>query len=697
MALLGLSPFGISLAEPTLAVMPVPRQIRLGTGDLAIGRKFKIVLASKDPVVRAAAERCLRSLQKSTGVTFAPGAVTQASASSQAALLIVVREPATMRMGLDESYTLTIGANGAHLEASNSIGAVRGLATVRQLIATDKQHAYLPAVTIADGSRFAWRGLMIDVSRHFIPLDGLKRNIDAMEAVKLNVLHLHLSDNEGFRVESKVFPKLYEDGSKGEFYTQVEMRGLIQYAAERGIVIIPEFDMPSHSKSWLAGYPELSSSPGPFKPGTLHYTGVNAKSTLAELMAASMTDKIPALDPSRESTYEFLDKLIGEMTELFPAPYFHVGADENNGAVWLANPAIVAFMKEHNFADAPTLQAYFVARVQSLVEKHGKKMVAWEEGFVPGVSKNTVFQAWVADPKTDILNSPKGGDNQFLISRGFYLDLFYPAQVHYLNDTIPTHADNSLLGGEAPMWTEIEDRANIESRIWPRAGAIAERLWSPAEVRDVPDMYRRLFVLSAQLDREGAHNLSNYELQTSKLAGNLPVEPVRTLLDVLVPVKGYKLVFSVMLNPAIDRDAGLPLDSVADIVLVDSATKHAFRTALASYLQKRDAGSEELLRAQLLRWSRNGRQLAPYCAQSGELGKVCGHAQRLSALADAGLQALDRIKRGEVTSESQRSEGEALLMAAKVSEAGTEIAVLPELEGLLDAKLAEEPNIYPLF
>jgi len=697
MAVLGLSTLGISLAEPVVSVMPMPRKVSASAGELAIGPSFTIAVPSKDPLASAAAERCLRSLQKSTGVTFAPASVTQEKSPSSNSLLVVVREPAAMRVGVDESYSLTISAQGARLDAANSIGALRGLATVRQLIQKDDHHAFLPAVTIADGPRFAWRGLMIDTARHFIPLDNLKRNIDAMEAVKLNVLHLHLSDNEGFRVESKVFPKLHEDGSKGEYYTQDEMRGLIDYAAQRGIVILPEFDMPSHSKSWLAGYPELSASPGPFAPGTLSYAGINAKSTTAELMKASQTDKIPAFDPSRESTYEFLDKFIGEMAELFPAPYFHVGADENNGAVWLANPSIAAFMKEHDFADAPALQAYFVARVQSLIEKHGKKMVAWEEAFAPGVSKNTVFQAWIPNPKIDLASIPLQDGNQLLISRGFYLDLFYPAQVHYLNDAIPAHTDRTLLGGEAPMWTEIEDRGNIESRIWPRAGAIAERLWSPAEVRNVPDMYRRLFLLSAQLDREGLHNLSNYELQTKKLAGSLPVEPVRALLDVLTPVKGYKLVLSVMLNPAIDRNADLPLNSVADIVLVDSSVKQDFRVALGRYLQSHDAASEALLRARLLSWSVNSQQLAPYCALGGELAKVCGHARRLSALADAGLQALDRARRGEAATASQRAADEALLTAAKASEAETEIAVLPELGSLLRGKLADEPNNYPLF
>jgi hexosaminidase len=522
-----------------------------------------------------------------------------------------------------------------------------------------------------------------------------------MELVKLNVLHLHLSDNEGFRIESKVFPRLQSEGSKGEYYTQDQMRALIRYAQLRGVLIVPEFDMPSHSMSWFAGYPELSSSPGPFQPGALTYEGITPQSSLQELGAAMQTAKVPAFDPTLESTYRFLDRFIGEMAALFPAPYFHIGADENNGAVWLANPSIVAFMKAHQLADAPALQAYFVARVQALVEKHGKQVAAWEEAYVPNQFHNAIFEAWSPFRSAGLLGKPLNNGNKVLVSLGFYLDIFNPAHAHYLNPALPAEAnaeaEKSVLGGEAAMWTELEDRAGIESRIWPRAGAVAERLWSPAGPLDAANLYPRLFRLSAELDREGVHNLSDYDLRVKQFAGALPVEPARTLLDVLTPVKGYRRMMAAAFTAIATRRADPPLGRVADIVLVDSAAKYAFRDAVGAWLQAHDAASENTLRTCLQLWSRNGALFSPYPAQSKELAEVAGHAQRLAAVADAALRALDQFHRGEPLSASQLAEDDALLKAAQASDGEVEIAVLPEITALLHGSLPPEPASYPLF
>jgi len=181
----------------------------------------------------------------------------------------------------------------------------------------------VPAVTIKDQPRFPWRGLLIDVSRHFIPLDVLKRNVDGMVAVKLNVLHLHLSDDQGFRVESKRFPKLHEMGSDGMYYTQGELRDFVAYAHDRGIRVLPEFDTPGHSRSWFVGYPELASNPGPYK------------------VDPEGPDSVT--DPTQEGTYKFLDKFVDEMAKVFPDAYFHIGGDEVDGKHWDANPKIQAF------------------------------------------------------------------------------------------------------------------------------------------------------------------------------------------------------------------------------------------------------------------------------------------------------------------------------------------------------------------
>ena len=703
MAILVLTSPLFSQTGKTLSLMPQPRQVTLGTGELDLGKDFKIEVQAdpSDQMLLEAAQRCRSSLLSGTDLPVPVKFVQRGTAPEAGSLAIVVHASAGMRMGVDESYALTITSTGARLEAPTGIGALRGMATLRQLVRREGERVFLPAVTIQDTPRYQWRGLMIDTARHFMPVEVLERNIDAMELVKLNVLHLHLSDNEGFRIESKVFPKLQMAGSNGEYYIQNQIRDLIRYAALRGILIVPEFDMPSHSMSWFAGYPELSSSPGPFKPGVLTYEGIGPKSTMAELGAAMQQAKVPAIDPTRETTYQFLDKFIEEMAGLFIGPYFHIGADENNGMAWLTNPSIVAFMKEHDMANAPALQAYFVGRVQALVEKHHKRVAAWEEAYVPNQFHNAIFEAWIPFKKSDVLGSPLNNGNKALVSLGFYLDVFYPAHVHYLNEALPVmanpQAEESLLGGEAAMWTELEDRSTVESRIWPRAGAVAERLWSPAGELDVPGMYRRLFRLSAVLDREGVHNLADYEQGVKRLAGALPVEPVRTLLDVLTPVKGYRRLMAAAFVHAAGGPGDPPLNRVADTVLVDSAAKYQFRDALSAWLKTHDAASLEKLRTCLELWSKNDALLAPYLAQSKELAEAAGHSKRLAALADAALKALDPLQRGKALSAAQLAEADALLKAAQAGDGETEIAVLPEIEAFFHGSLPPEPSTYPLF
>lgn len=687
---------GSAQIATVLSLMPQPRHLVKGEGALAVGTSFAIHVqaAADDAAVRSAVARLQQDLVRAAGH---PVAVDD-SPTAMGGLAVVVGRTAAADIGADESYSLVVNAAGARLEASTSLGALRGLATLRQLISGDGEHVTLPAVQIDDAPLYAWRGVMIDCSRHFVPIDILERTLDAMELTKLNVLHLHLSDNEGFRVESKVFPDLAGKGSKGEFYTQDQLRTLIHDAALRGIVVVPEFDMPSHAKSWFAGYPDLSSSPGPFTPGPLTFDNIPPNATAAQIQAAMATALVPAFDPSRESTYEFLDRFIGEMTTLFPAPWLHIGADENNGVVWLANPAIVAFMKEHHLADAPALQAYFVDRVHALAEKHGRTMVAWEEAYAPGVKAGGVYQVWSPMAQVDLLKTPMPPSDRLLVSKGFYIDLFYPAYAHYVNDALPAAGPNSpaLLGGEAAMWTEIADRTNIEARMWPRTGAIAERLWTPGMNPDPDALYPRLFQLSAVLDREGLHNLVDYNQGVAQLAAAGPVEPVRTLLDVLTPLKGYKRLMSGGLH-SLQDPAGHPLDQAADVALVDSAARYQFRTAVAAFLAAPDAASAQAVRTWLTLWMQNDARLQPVAAQSPRVAAVAGHAQRLSALASFALDVLDPLAQGKPLTAAQLAQADELLKAAQTVEAQTELAVVPEFAGLFHGKLAPEPTSYPLF
>jgi hexosaminidase len=506
-------------------LMPVPAAMQFNAGRLAVDKTFTVALSGHtDERLRGAVDRTLRRLEGRT-VLELPRA--PASDPAQATLLIAVQGPGAKIASVDEdeSYTLDVAGSQAVLKAATSVGALRGLETVLQLLAADRDGFYLPAVSIQDRPRFRWRGLLIDSARHFQPLDVIRRNLDAMAAVKLNVLHWHLSDNQGFRIESKRYPKLHGLGSDGNYYTQDEVRGVIAYAQARGIRVLPEFDMPGHSTSWLVGYPELGSAPGPYaierKPGIMD----------------------PTLDPTREEVYRFLDRFLGEMAALFPDAYLHIGGDENEGKHWAANPRIQAFMQAHGLKDKHALQTYFNRRLQKIVQKHGKRMMGWDEIFQPDLPKDVVVHSWRGS-KALAEAARQGYDG--VLSNGYYIDLIHPASVHYLNDPLPESEALSaeqarhVLGGEATMWSEFVSPETIDSRIWPRTAAIAERLWSPREVRDIDDMYRRLEVVGIRLEELGLTHLKNRGMLLRRLAGRQDTHALEGLLAVVEPVKAYQ-------------------------------------------------------------------------------------------------------------------------------------------------------------
>src|SRR6266704_5314270 len=457
-------------------LMPLPASAQPGTGSLRVDSTFSLVFTGyTEPRLERAGERFLRQLARQTGLPLSLKPAKMAKAT-----LMIQTDHASkeiQEVGEDESYILDVSRTTARLRASTPLGTMHGLQTFLQLVDVSPDGFAAPAVTIQDTPRFPWRGLMIDSARHFIPLEVIRRNLDGMEAVKMNVFHWHISDNQGFRAESKKLPKLTGLGSGGQYHLQEEIRDLIAYARDRGIRVVPEFDMPGHGSSWFVGYPDIDSTPGPFK--------IDDEWGVMD----------PAMDPTNEKTYKFLDTFIGEMARLFPDHYFHIGGDEVNGKAWDANPKIQAFMKAHGIKNNPGLQAYFSGRVQKLVVRHGKTVIGWDEVLVPGVPKDIVIQSWRG--QASLAQAAKQGFRGIL-SNGYYLDLGWPAWRHYAVDPMSGDAANlsaeekqRILGGESCMWAEYVSSENVDSRIWPRNAAIAERLWSPQEVRDPASMYAR--------------------------------------------------------------------------------------------------------------------------------------------------------------------------------------------------------------
>jgi len=573
----------------------------------------------------------------------------------------------------DESYSLETTSSGAHLRAATVVGAMRGLATLEQLIQSDGSGYFFPAVVIHDTPRFRWRGLMIDCGRHFIPVDVLKRTLDGMASVKLNVFHWHLSEDQGFRMESKVFPRLTESGSDGLFYTQEQAREVVAYARDRGIRVVPEFDMPGHTSAWFVGYPDLASAPGPFQ--------IERKFGVFD----------PVMDPTRESTYKFLDAFIGEMAGIFPDNFFHIGGDENNGVEWKANPRIQNFMREHNLKDTASLQNYFNQRLLKLLEKHGKHMIGWDEILTPDLPKDVMVQSWRG------FNSlASGARNGYtgILSAGYYLNLMSPAAAHYAVDPLPDNTDLSaeqqarILGGEACMWEEQTSALDIDSRIWPRAAAIAERLWSPRAVSDVDDMYRRLEVESLRLEGFGLTHIAQEAVSLRELSGTREIEPLRILASVLEPVPFDARAHQQHANQL------TPLNLLVDALPPDPPSRHSFELLVRAYLQNenpknenpggRTAGQTELT-GKFNEWIAAEPGILRLMAGSPLLAQAEPRAQQLSELGTVGLEAVSILSSGLPAAAGWKVARLAILDEAEKPQALVRFTVLKPLRDLVNA------------
>lgn len=707
LAILIVCQLAASAQQVTLKLMPMPKQVTLNVAKYRLSNKFDVSVQGnvRDTVLYKAINRAYQALNRKTGLIFGEQYITPADRSDSASLMVTVKAMVLPVIGVDESYSLKVSEKQIVLNAPTTIGALHGLQTLVQLLDKDEKGYYLPCVTIEDSPRFKWRGLMIDVARHFISFEEMKRNVDAMATVKMNVLHWHLSDDEGFRVESKVFPLLHQKGSNGDYYSQAQLRELVAYAKDRGIIVVPEFDMPGHAQSWFAGYPELSSQPGPYRPGPRMQwqkehpeVKVPAGNSIADIIANMVA---PTFDPTNEKVYAFLDKFVGEMSTIFPAGYMHIGADENNGMAWKLNPAIMAYMKQHNMQNTDDLQRYFVQRVYEIMKKHHRELIGWEEIYNDKLPADAIVHKWIPSDNGMIKSYGKASElaahHQVLISEGFYLDVFMPAYVYYNNPAFADAGTPNILGGEGAQWTELADNENIDGRMWPRAGAIAERLWSPAGVNDVDDMYRRLFLLSKQLDEQGLPLISNYQRALRRLTNGEPTENLQTLTDVLTPVKGYRKLMAAMFKPAQATFQTSPLTNVSDIVFVDSETKRKFRQLVKTYLTTKDKIVEGQIKAYLILWQQNDAVLKPMFAGNKRLKEVEDHSKNLSAAATIGLEALNRIDNGAANDAAWVQQQTTALDVLGKAHNETEIAVVPEIGALVIGHLVAEPVSYSAF
>jgi hexosaminidase len=673
-----LVPVGIARADSLqqLNIAPSPASVQFGTGKLVIHQSFSVRMEGhREARLDRAVQRFMTNLSRQTGFPFG---YVQADTSKAALVIRTDHASKTVQdIDEDESYTLEVTSSGATLSAPNPLGVFHGLETFLQLAEITPDGFALPAVRIDDKPRFAWRGLLIDSCRHFIPLDVLKRNLDGMAAVKLNVLHWHLSENQGFRIESKEFPRLQEMGSDGNFYTQMEVRELTDYARDRGIRVVPEFDMPGHSTAWFVGYPELASAPGPYS--------IERRWGIMD----------PTMDPTREETYRFLDRFIGEMAGLFPDAFFHIGGDEVNGKQWDANPKIQEFMRAHGLKTNHDLQQYFNIRVQKIVAKHRKIMIGWDEILNPGLPKDIVIQSWRG--QDSLAQAAKMG-YRGVLSHGYYVDLMWSAAQHYQVDpmvgaasALSPEEQSRILGGEACMWSEFVSPESIDSRIWPRTISIAERLWSPQQVQDVDSMYRRMEIVSRNLELLGLTHRSSYHTMLSRLAGAADVAPLRVLADVVEPVRNYG-------REQLDSESGpvptsaTPLNHLADAVAPESEASRHFTARVNAFVSGKfsDAAAEAEIRAQLESWRDNSVRLEPLIQSSFLLKDVEPVSLSLASLGAAGLQALDFIDKGVRAPDAWKAQQLAMIEQAKKPKANLQLAIVPAVQTLIESSAVNQ-------
>ncbi|HVU16472.1 MAG TPA: family 20 glycosylhydrolase [Candidatus Didemnitutus sp.] len=652
-------------------LMPAPAAITPGSGRLDVDAALGVAIdRPEDMRLRTAVTRWTDSIHRRTGI-----AVATARGMEVVEIKTAANSPELPKLGDEERYTLTIDAHGATLTAATTTGALRGLATLTQLLQKDERGWFFPAVTIEDSPRFPWRGLMIDVCRHWQPEEVILRNLDAMALVKLNVLHLHLTENQGFRIESKRFPKLQELGSDGHYFTQEQIREIIAYAADRGIRVVPEFDLPGHATSWLVAYPELASAPGPYT--IERHWGVFD----------------PVFDPTNPKVYELLDGFLGEMAALFPDEYLHVGGDENNGVDWNANAHIQKFIREHGLKNNEGLQTYFNGKLQVILAKYGKKMIGWDEILQPGLPEGTMIQSWRG--QTGLADAVNHG-YPAILSNGYYIDLNYSAEQHYRNDPLPANsvipaaARHLVYGGEATMWAEWVTPDTIDTRIWPRTAAIAERLWSPGSVNDVEDMYRRLAIVDQRLAEAGAQQDNNSRIHApgidpkSATGGALV-----TLASLVQPVTHYK---RGGLQPDVTQLN--PSNDLADWCKPESLEVRSFNVAVDDWLfapGALDADRATRFKTQLMAWAKAADLVAKAPAADAPIaqGRISS-ARTVVALADAGEACIDAMLASQpLTAEKKAAIASAIAVADKPTAAAVVFPMTSSIRLLLAA--AAEP------
>ncbi|MDD9242938.1 family 20 glycosylhydrolase [Enterobacter soli] len=779
--MLGASAFAAPAGD--LPLMPWPAKVeRPATqGALVLSDNISVSVSGDD--LGDAVNRLRQRIALQTGWTLQP----QADKPDKPTIRIDIAKKVKPQPlpDSDESYTLKVDADGVIISANTRFGALRGMETLLQLIQNGPENTAIPWVTIEDVPRFPWRGLLLDSARHFIPLNDIKRQIDGMAAAKLNVLHWHLTDDQGWRFTSKRYPKLTQLASDGQFYTPDQMREIVRYAADRGIRVVPEIDMPGHASAIAVAYPELMSAPGPYEME--RHWGVLK----------------PVLDPTKEATYTFAEAMVSELAAIFPDPYLHIGGDEVDDTQWKQNTAIQKFMRDNKLADSHALQAYFNRKLETILEKHHRQMVGWDEIFHPDLPKSILIQSWQGQ---DALGQVAEKGYKGILSTGFYLDQPQSTAYHYRNEIVPQGLNNvdvigdndspqswsftlprlkgkpvegsftlvkgdsgwrgfidfsgksrravqniewrsddqvtftvdtwmgetrpvvtvstdtlsgyfllgnarypvsgklldevpkgiapvvpdtaqqaNLLGGEAALWAENVVAPVLDIKLWPRAFAVAERLWSAQDVNDTDNMYTRLQAMDSwSTVSVGLLQHSQQQAYFTRLANNGDSLPLLILAQAVEPAQYYT-------RQHLKFQAGNyhqfePLNRFADALSAESPTVRQMNKWVDRLVSDaEDTESADALRHVFNRWQSNTSDALALSGSNYQLKAIKPVIQEVDKLASIGLRLTDLVARQGTLDDKEIASIQAELdNAAKIQDEVVIAAVYP-LETLLRA------------
>lgn len=768
-----------SLSE--LPLMPWPQQVEVKNADSKWILNNEIDIYVDGDNLSDATKRWRERIEAQTGWQLTPHQIENAQAPIK--ILIEKKVPELPSLQMDESYQITTENNGATIKAATRFGAMRAMETLLQLVQTDDENTFVPLIYINDNPRFIWRGVMLDSARHFLPVDDILRQIDGMAAAKLNVFHWHLTDDQGWRFESLRYPKLQQLASDGQFYTQDQMRQVVQYASERGIRVVPEIDFPGHASAIAVAYPELISASGSY-PMQRHW-GVHQ----------------PLLNPTQEAVYQFTDALIGELVSIFPDKYIHIGGDEVDPTQWENNPSIQEFMQKNNLKDTHALQAYFNQRLEEILTRHQRKMVGWDEIQHPTLSKNIIIQSWQGQ---DSLGHSAQEGFQGLLSTGFYLDQSQSSAYHYRNEILPrpfnvdvnikqgeqaqswqfeierlkgnpvkgsftlikgtdgwrgfidfagksrravnqiewisadkvsfsvdtwmgethpvvtlageslegytfignarypttgtllanipegiapttpdTDKMSNILGGEIALWAENIRAPIIDLKLWPRAFAVSERMWSAEDVNNENDMYRRLNATDSwSTVSVGLQQHAQTAREFTRLANGIDIEPLMILSESVEPAHYYTRHHLKFRENQYHQYE--PLNRFVDALPAESRQARDFKQHIDKLIATpSDKATMLWLEKRLHRWRDNTPQLKLLIQQNVNLKELAPVADNVNQLSAIGLELVKQYATDKPLTDSRRTDIIQQLEKSAVIQDEAVIAIVEPLEKLL--------------